>query len=235
MAALGKLGAGAAHEINNPLAAIVGNAELLLRREPLSADGRGRVERILEGAYRAAGVIRRLLVAVRARPLDLGPTDVVGVLRDAVAARAPDLEREGVLVADELGPGPVLQADAQQLGEAFAAIVDNALDAVRATPPEHGRTLRLAARAHEGHLLIRIENSGAPISAEALPRIFDPFFTTKPVGEGAGMGLAVCQGIVAAHGGRVFAENLPHGVAIVLELPVPAPPDPTPPDHRPPA
>ena len=233
MAALGKLGAGAAHEINNPLAAIVGNAELLVRREPLSPEGQERVERILQAAYRAARVIRQLLVSVRAEPIEPGPTDVLAVLREVVAARATTIERDGILVIDDLGGAPVLSADGRQLGEAFATLVDNALDAVRHVPPGEGRTLRLVSRVVPGHLRVRIENSGAPIAAEALPRIFDPFFTTKPVGEGVGLGLAVCQGIVAAHGGRVFAENLPNGVAIVVDLPLPGPTDGTAPEDRP--
>jgi len=222
LAALGKLGAGAAHEINNPLAAIVGNAELLLRREPLTAAAQQRVERILEAAYRAARVIRQLLAAVRPQPLDLAPTDVAAVLREAVAARRRDLALDGIQVIDELAALPSIPADGRQLAQAFGNILDNAHDAVKAIAPGEGRTIRLESRALPGRIRLRIENAGLPITDESLPRIFDPFFTTKAVGRGAGLGLSVCQGIVSAHGGRIFAENLPAGVAIVLELPAPA-------------
>jgi signal transduction histidine kinase len=219
-AALGKLGAGAAHEINNPLAAIVGNAELLLRREPLTPSSQERVERILQAAYRAARVIRQLLTFVRAQPPEIAPTDVVRALREAVAERTADLEAESVRLVDELGVLPSIPADARQLAQVFGHILDNALDAVKATPGTADRTIRLASREHPGRVCLRIENSGLPIHESALPRIFDPFFTTKAVGRGSGLGLAVCHGIVAAHGGRIVAENLPGAVAFLVDLPV---------------
>jgi signal transduction histidine kinase len=223
-AALARLGAGTAHEINNPLAAIVGNAELLLRREAVTPDFTERVERILQAAYRVARVVRQLLLFVRAHPPELAPTDVVTLLREQVDACAPDLELDGVRVLDELQPLPLVQADARQLGQALANILDNALDAARALPPGQERTIRLTSSLGSGRLRLRVENSGPPIDGENLPRIFDPFFTTKVVGQGAGLGLSVCQGVVTAHGGRIVAENLPHGVAVIVELPAgPAP------------
>jgi signal transduction histidine kinase len=223
-AALARLGAGVAHEINNPLAAIVGNAELLLRREPMTPDFTERVERILQGAYRVARVVHQLLLFVRAHPPDLALTDVVTLLREQVGACAPDLELDGVRVVDELGPLPLVRADARQLGQALANILGNALDAARALPPGQERMIRLTSSLGPGHLSLRIENSGPPIDRENLPRIFDPFFTTKVVGQGAGLGLSVCQGVVTAHGGRIVAENLRDGVAVIVELPAGSPP-----------
>jgi signal transduction histidine kinase len=220
MAALNKLGAGAAHEINNPLAAIVGNAELLLRRESLTPSARDRVERILQAAYRAARVIRQLLAFVRPLPPEMAPTDVVRVLRDVVAERARELAMDDIELVDALAPLPAVAADARQLGQLFAHIVDNAVDAVKAPAADGGRTIRLISEPLPGRVRIRVENSGAQIPAESLPRIFDPFYTTKAVGQGAGLGLSVCRGIVTAHGGRLAAENLPHGVAMVVDLPV---------------
>jgi signal transduction histidine kinase len=222
LAALGRLAAGAAHEINNPLAAIVGNAELLLRRELLPAGGAERVERILHSAYRVARIVKQLLSFVRAQPLELAPTDVTRVLRDVVADRKRDAELEGVRFLDELEPLPSMQADAAQLGQVFANILDNALDAVGEQPnPEH-RVIRLASRARGQRVEIRVENTGPPIADAVLPNIFDPFFTTKGVGRGAGLGLSVCEGIVAAHGGRIRAENTAAGVVLVIELPLDA-------------
>jgi signal transduction histidine kinase len=231
VAALARLGAGAAHEINNPLAVIVGNAELLLRREPQTRDATERVERILQAAHRVARVVRQILLFVRAHPPDRAPTDVVALLRDEVAAGGRDLALDGVRVIDELESLPVVQADARQLAQVFGNILDNALDAARALPAEQGRIVRLASCFQHGRIRLRIENSGSPIADESLPRIFDPFFTTKAVGQGAGLGLSVCHGIVTAHGGRIVAENLPHGVAIIMELPASGAPDA--PDPRP--
>jgi signal transduction histidine kinase len=220
VAALGKLGAGAAHEINNPLAAIVGNAELLLRRESLTPGARERVDRILEAAYRAARVIRQLLMFVRPQAPDATPTDLVRVLRQVVAERAATAAAGDVQIKDELDAVPPVAADGRQLAQVFAHIVDNALDAVKATPSGHSRTIRLTSLPLPDRVRIRVENSGLPIGAESLPRIFDPFYTTKAVGQGAGLGLSVCRGIVSAHGGRIAAENLPGGVAILVDLPV---------------
>jgi signal transduction histidine kinase len=219
LSAVGRLAAGTAHEINNPLAAIVGNAELLLRRERLTPTQGERVDRILHAAYRAARIVKELLAFVRAQPPELGPTDVTRLLRDAVAERADDLALDRIQLVEQLTQLPVIQGDAQQLGQVFGNILDNALDAVKATPEGQGRLIRLASWTGTDHLQIRIENSGSPIGEAVLSRIFDPFFTTKDVGRGAGLGLSVCQGIVTAHGGRIWAENGAHGVAFVIELP----------------
>jgi signal transduction histidine kinase len=220
VAALGKLGAGAAHEINNPLAAIVGNAELLLRRESLTPGARERVDRILEAAYRAARVIRQLLTFVRPPAPDTMPTDVVRLLRQVLAERTGTPAMEGVELVDELKAVPAVAADGRQIAQVFTHILDNAIDAVKTTADGHAREIRLSSMALPGRVRIRIENSGLPIAADSLPRIFDPFYTTKAVGQGAGLGLSVCRGIMSAHGGRIVAENLPRGVAILVDLPV---------------
>jgi signal transduction histidine kinase len=136
-----------------------------------------------------------------------------------VAERTPELHRDGIRVIDELGPLPAVPADRRQLAQVFAHVLDNAVDAVSALPAGDGRMIRLGSRALPGRVRLRLENSGLPIDAEALPRIFDPFYTTKAVGRGAGLGLSVCRGIVSAHGGRIVAENLPQAVAIVIDLP----------------
>ncbi|MGH7266257.1 MAG: sensor histidine kinase [Candidatus Rokuibacteriota bacterium] len=221
MAALGRLASGAAHEINNPLAAIVGNAELLLRRESLTPAAVERVERILQGAQRVARIVGHLLAFVRAQPPDLAPTDVLRVLREAVGTRTAQLARDGVRLIEDWSPLPSVRADGRQLRQLFDQILDNALDAMQQAPPGE-RALRLATEARPGHVTVRIENSGPPIPETVLPRIFDPFFTTKPVGQGTGLGLSVCHGIVAGHGGRIAAENVPRGVAFLVELPTAA-------------
>jgi signal transduction histidine kinase len=218
MAALGRLASGAAHEINNPLAAIVGNAELLLRRESLAPGAVERVERILQGAHRVARIVGHLLAFVRAQPPDLAPTDVLRILREAVGARTAQLANDGVRLIEDWSSLPSVRADARQLRQLFDQVLDNALDFMQQAPPGE-RALRLATEAGPGRVTVRIENSGPPIPDTVLPRVFDPFFTTKPVGQGTGLGLSVCHGIVAGHGGRIVAENVPRGVAFVIELP----------------
>src|SRR5262249_60511849 len=97
----------------------------------------------LQAAYRAARVVRQLLLFVRVQPPELTPTDVIGLLRDQVAARARDVELDGVRVIDDLRRLPPIQADGRQLGQAFANIVDNAPDVLRALPPDRDRPIRL--------------------------------------------------------------------------------------------
>jgi signal transduction histidine kinase len=218
--ALERLAAGAAHEINNPLAAVVGNAELLMRREPLSVAARQRAERIITAAYRVARVVERLVAFVRAPAPALGPFDVATALREAVAAREEALELDQVRVIDELPEFPVIQADGRQLRQVFDNILDNALDALRERPADGPRTLAIGGRALSGVVEIRIANSGPPIPDSVLPRIFDPFFTTKDVGRGAGLGLSVAHGVITAHAGRIRAENVGGTVAMVIELPI---------------
>jgi signal transduction histidine kinase len=221
VAAVGRLAAGAAHEINNPLAAVVGNAELLMRRDALAPGGRERAERIVSAAYRVSRIVEDLLAYARAGAIAPEPTDVGRLLRDTVAGRREALDAAGVRVEDELAGLPPVAADARQLAKVFASVVQNGLDALRERPPGE-RTLRLAGRRVDGGVELAIENSGPPIPPAILPRIFDPFFTTREVGQGLGLGLAVADGIVAAHGGEIRAENLPGsaGVAIRIRLPV---------------
>src|SRR5262249_36603025 len=119
-------------------------------------------------------------------------------------------------------PLRLLQPDAAQLGQVFANVRDNALDAVRELAEPERRVIRLSDRVEGDRVEIRIENTGPPIADAALPNIFDPFFTTKGVGRGVGLGLSVCEGIVSAHGGRIRAENRATGVALVIQLPVEA-------------
>jgi signal transduction histidine kinase len=221
VAAVARLAAGAAHEINNPLAAVVGNAELLLRRDELVPAGRERAERIVSAAYRVSRIVEALLAYARADAIAPEPIDVGRLLRDTVAGRREALEAAGVRVADELTALPPVAADARQLAKVFASVVQNGLDALRERSPGE-RTLRLAGRPVDGGVELAIENSGPPIPPAVLPRIFDPFFTTREVGQGLGLGLAVADGIVAAHGGEIRAENLPDaaGVAIRIRLPL---------------
>jgi signal transduction histidine kinase len=224
MSALGRLAAGAAHEINNPLAAVVGNAELLMRREALPHTAHARAEQILHAAYRVSRIVDQLLAFVRARPPVLAPTDLVRLLRESVDDRARDIELNGVLILDELDDLPPVAADARQLRQVFSNILDNALDAVRERPEGQPRTIRLGGEVVDERARLRIENSGPPIGEAVLPRIFDPFFTTKEVGRGSGLGLSVCEGVIAAHGGRIRAEDLDAGVAVMIELPIAGPP-----------
>jgi signal transduction histidine kinase len=217
-AAVARLAAGAAHEINNPLAAIVGNAELLMRRDLLTPGSQQRAERIVSAAYRVARIVEDLRAYARADVLAPEPADVGRLLRDTVADRRGALEAAGVRLVDELAPLPPVGADPRQLAKVFGNVVQNALDALRERPPGQ-RTLRLSGRPVADGVELTIENSGPPIPPAVLPRIFDPFFTTREVGQGLGLGLAVADGIVAAHGGDVQAENLPAGVAIRVHLP----------------
>ncbi|NOY45806.1 MAG: PAS domain-containing protein [Deltaproteobacteria bacterium] len=211
-----RLVAGAAHELNNPLSAIAGAAEVAL----LSCEDPGlrrKLEIINEQAHRAAGILRRLQEFARLRPGGKEPVDLGRVCARVLSGVTVP---EGVRVVRDCPPGglPRVMGQADRLESLLAALLDNALRAVG----ERGE-VRIRGRhdSETDQVEVRVEDTGPGFSPEALPHVFDPFFTTREVGQGAGLGLSECQGIVADHGGTIEAANRPEGGArITVRLPV---------------
>lgn len=228
MASLGSTLAGVAHELNNPLAAISGFAQLLLREQPRSEEDRSALDTIHHEAARAAKIVRDLLTLSRTpdqgqRRSRVDLNTVVGYL---LTTRRYALEARGIEATIELAPDlPPVLADRTQLEQVLLNLIVNAEQALREvadSPSPAGRSPRLTVRtwSDESRVSVEISDSGPGIPPEALSRIWDPFWTTKPEGEGTGLGLSVAHSIVTAHGGTIEVESAPVlGTRFVVALP----------------
>ncbi len=215
---IGQMAAGVAHEINNPLNAIVGMAELLC--EDLEDEGAKRMaEHICEQALRIGRITKNLLTFARPRPQEFAPVDINEVVREVVEMKSYQLRSNNIAVVLNLTePLPKVLGDKTQLQQVLLNLINNAEDAMS---EQGGGTLSITTERGEGLVRLIVEDTGKGIPPELLPHIFDPFFTTKPVGKGTGLGLTIVYGIVTGHGGRIWAENRPEGGArFVVELPV---------------
>ncbi len=224
MAAVGRLAAGIAHEINNPLATIAGCAEAMRARlrEPLDEEAVAEVREdagvIEEEAYRCKEILEGLLDFSRSRTGRRGPCDLREIARRAVRLLRHNPRTSGVRLELDLERDlpPVLGGD-DQLVQVVLALVLNAADA--AGPG--GRVVVRAGTTTDGEAVLAVEDDGPGIPPEIRERIFEPFFTTKPPGKGTGLGLAVAYGIVRAHGGRIEVMSHP-GLGTRFEVVLPA-------------
>jgi len=225
LAAMGTLAAGTAHEINNPLAYIVGNAELLgewmatldLPAAEL-AEPRAMVDEMLTGSLRVARIVKDLMSLGRERPNDRGPANIVEVVESALSIAAPQIRHRATLIRDFAPNLPKVAASPLRLSQVFLNLVINAVHAM----PEDARSqneLRVRIRATDAMVQVDVEDTGVGIPEELRNRIFDPFFTTKPVGQGTGLGLSVSHGIVTALGGRIRVRPLERGTCFSVEIP----------------
>src|ERR1700723_1988478 len=219
MAALGQLVSGVAHEVNNPLAAIVGFTDLLLENPAVPEQSKEQLQFILCEAQRTRVIVQNLLSFARQMPAQREPVQVNNVLRQTLKLRAYDFSNHGVELVERYEEDlPVVVGDPHQLQQVFLNILNNAYDAIQETRrPERIEVLTIQ-RANELEVLIR-DNGPGILQPE---RIFDPFFTTKEVGKGTGLGLSICYGIVRAHSGEITARNNQDGVGctFIVRLPV---------------
>ncbi len=219
MAAVGHLVSGVAHEVNNPLTAILGFADLLMDNAQVPDSAKSDLRVILQEAQRTKQIVQNLLSFARQMPPQRKPVQLNSVLRRTLQLRSYDFASHGVeieeLLEDKL---PDVIGDPHQLQQVFLNILNNAYDAVRET----GRPARitLETRVFDGSAEIVFRDNGNGI--KHAERIFDPFFTTKGVGEGTGLGLSICYGIVREHGGEIACYNNPDGVGatFIVRLPL---------------
>jgi len=220
LAAMGQMLAGVAHELNNPLTAILGVTELLSERQGLDEATKRQFELTHRQARRAARIVQNLLEFSRPASPQKKPLDVNSLIDRTIQLHEHSLRRNNVAVDFNPEPGlPRVIADGNQLIQVFLNLVTNAEQAIREVR-EMGRIqIRLAHSAKR--LTITFQDDGVGIRPEALPRIFDPFYTTKRPGGGTGLGLSICMSIVREHGGSIEAEALPAGgSAFTVFLPV---------------
>jgi two-component system NtrC family sensor kinase len=224
LASVGRLAAGLAHEIGNPLSAILGFQELLLQGGLDADEQRDFLERMKRETERIHRVLRDMLDFARpVASLPPGRSEPAGAVPDAVAdviaLVTPQKSFRGVeLRADVAADLPRVSLSRPRLVQVLLNLLLNAVDAV---PSEGGRVVLRAARDGEARVRVEVEDNGPGIAPEIRGRLFEPFATTKDVGQGTGLGLAVCRGLVEAAGGTLMAEEARGGGAkFVMELPV---------------
>jgi PAS domain S-box-containing protein len=220
-AALGRLAAGAAHELNNPLTAVLGFAQILqeeVQDELIKQD----LGRIIRGALRARRIVKNLLAFARQESLVRAETDVNQTLRASLNEFTERISQAGIEVVTELDEElPYLWADGRQLKIVWDNLIKNAYQAMEAQGS--GRLL-VRTELIDNVVRVLISDTGPGIPMAYLGRIFDPFFTTKEVGKGVGLGLSLCKGIIEAHGGQIWVESAEgEGATFVVELPVEIP------------
>lgn len=241
LSALGQLTAGVAHELNNPLTSILGFAQLL-QRSNLKDRERTYIATILEQSKRSSRIVRNLLAFARRQEPERKMLDINEILEETLSLSGYQLRVSNIKVKTLLDDSlPHTAADPYHLQQVFLNIINNAQQAM--SEAHNGGTLtirtmpvlRPAGYAHnsslvahdapestlEGWIRMEFADDGPGIPPDLLIRIFDPFFTTKKPGQGTGLGLSVCHGIIRDHGGHIWAESTPgHGATFIVELPV---------------
>jgi len=221
LSAVGELASGVAHEINNPLTTILGQAHLLLERADVSQHVRDRLTIISDEASRAARIVQNLLLFSRHYPPERRPCALSDQARRVLELKAYQLESDKVHVETEFEPCPPVWADENQVQQVILNLVQNAHQAMAQQDPDE-RLLTVRVRPLGQAVAVEVLDTGPGIAPDALGRLFDPFFTTKPPGEGSGLGLSVSYGIVAEHKGKLRGENRAdrRGAIFTVELPI---------------
>jgi signal transduction histidine kinase len=216
LVSLGQLAAGAAHEINNPLAAILGFSDLLADDATLPEKARATAGKIRDQARRTKTLVANLLRFARQVPPERTLLDINTVVTNAVQLRALDLRSSKSRIELQLESVlPGVRGDGNQLLQVFFNIVNNGIDAMEAS---EGGVLTIKTMRDRGNVVILFSDTGPGIKDPQ--RVFDPFYTTKPVGKGTGLGLSICFGILQEHAGKILCYNSQQGGAVFrVELP----------------
>jgi signal transduction histidine kinase len=219
LTAVGEMIAGVAHELNNPLTAILGYAQLLQSLDG-PAEFKEYATSIRQETDRCRKIVENFLSLARRNGSEKTSCDVNEILTMILNLKKHTLNQHGVQVCTDLDPQlPPVIADPHLLRQVFVNIITNADQALQERAGE--RILTIVSSSDGAALRIRFTDSGPGIPPEILPRIFDPFFTTRDVGSGSGLGLSICYSIVKEHGGTIAVESEPrHGTTFTVELPL---------------
>jgi two-component system NtrC family sensor kinase len=221
MAAVGQLVSGVAHEVNNPLTAILGFADLLIDHPDVPEFAKADLRVILEEAQRTKQIVQNLLSFARQMPPQRKPVQVNGILRQTLALRAYDFANHGVKIIENFSTSVRdVVGDSHQLQQVFLNILNNAYDAVRESG--HPGQIVIETTESDGMAEVMFRDNGPGILYPE--RIFDPFFTTKEVGKGTGLGLSICYGIIREHQGEISCRNNNDGsgATFLVRLPLAA-------------
>jgi signal transduction histidine kinase len=216
LASLGQLVGGAAHELNNPLTAVLGYAEILASTNPLTPDQRSLTDKIVQQVHRTKALVSSLLSFAKQVPGERTLLDLNSVARTALTQTKPHLRTRNIDVRTSLAVDlPLVLGDQNQLLQVCLHIINNALQALEEVG---GGTLQIATGWDDGFASLEFSDNGP--GAREPEKVFDPFYTTKGVGKGSGLGLSACYGIIQDHQGRILCRNRPEGGATFrIELP----------------
>jgi two-component system NtrC family sensor kinase len=217
LASLGELVAGAAHEIDHPLTAIMGYSEKLWSNERLTSEQDALVRKIVNQSQRTRELVSNLLSFAQQGSGEKTMVDLCTLLQRSVQMRGLQRHDQKVRIETSIEPHlPRVWGDGHQLFQAFVQIVENALDALE---DAGGGLLQVSAHIQEEEVVVQFSDSGPGMKEPH--RVFDPFYTTKPIGKGIGLGLSAVYGVVQDHQGQITCQNKPEGGAVfVLRLPV---------------
>jgi two-component system NtrC family sensor kinase len=227
LASVGRLSAGIAHEIGNPIAAILGMEDLLLDGDLPPEAQRDFIVRMKKETERIHGVVRDLLDFARPEAIEpsrdgtLETSDVADVMEDVLALVRPQPSFRTVALRTELGRGPfAVRLSAARLTQVLLNLLLNAGHAAASPEGRPDRAVTVRAKADDDRVLIEVEDTGPGVLPSIRERLFEPFATTKEVGKGTGLGLAVCHGIVESAGGQItFDDGFAAGARFVVSLP----------------
>ncbi len=228
MSAIGQLIAGIAHDLNNPLASVIGFADFLLEGRDVPPPLVEPIRVIQQEAERAANIVRNLLSFARKQDHQRRPTELAPLLSATlVLLRTQLVSRRVEVLLDMEADLPPIDADAGQIQQVFVNLINTAAHAIESA----GRAGRVVVRGRPWRdgVAVEVTDDGPGIPSAVAAQVFEPFFTTKPEGQGTGLGLSICQGIVKEHGGRIVLSTAPgQGATFTVELPRSSRPAPAP-------
>jgi C4-dicarboxylate-specific signal transduction histidine kinase len=207
---IGELTASIAHEVNQPLAAVVANADACVAwlglKDPNLLEARAAAERAIQGATRASEVITRIRSLINKAPPERAKVQLNGVIQETCALAAGQAARNNVAIRTQLAPDlPCVAADRIQLQQVLLNLVINGIEAMSGVADRAGELTICSELKESAHVCISVEDTGIGVNAETMARLFEPFFTTRA--QGIGMGLPISRSIIEAHGGRLWAES----------------------------
>ena len=219
LSAVGEFVAGVTHELNNPLATVMGFSELLQKGD-VGPEHRRHLDMIFKSAQRCQKIVQSLLSFARRRQPERKPVSVNALVEAVLEIVSYPLRTGNIEVVKQFAPHlPMVLADAHQIQQVLLNIINNARQAIEAHQPRG--QIKIITEARDPNVRITIRDNGPGIPEENVRRIFDPFFTTKEVGKGTGLGLSLCYGIIKEHGGSITPMSRPgEGATFVIELPI---------------
>lgn len=221
LSSLGRLIAGVAHELNNPLAVVVGYSQLMVKQPIVDGKLKDTLVKVLHESERAAKIVRDLLSFARPCEPQLAPVSVGHLVCNVLDVREADLQGHAVELESSIPPNlPMTMADAIQVEQVLNNLITNAIHALASQPSE---TRKLTVSVEESSIFLRVvvADSGPGIPAANIEKIFEPFFTTKDPGKGTGLGLSISNTIIQEHHGRIWVESeVGQGARFFIELPI---------------